>query len=464
VAVTRAVRRKKIAWPVTVAALAFAAVANALSWSESVSTWWIEVPLRASGVLAIIGGLAIWLRHRAPRIGQLVLAIGATHYLGDLRTSTDPVVFALGFWLAYVYSAVVGHLVLVWPSGHATTRFVRVIVPICYLAAAGTQIVRYYADNPQPPWWYGTTGVNTTWAKLGSLTQVVLVLTVIVFTVVRWTASARLKRRPVPQVGTAFVVAAVLTACAGIASIAGAPKLFELTLIVAAMACGVLGILAGLLIRAMLNQIEQIRTSQLRIVTAALEERRRIQSDLHDGAQQKLFAVLGWLDAAKHALITTDGHDSAKHAVDRAHSQLKDAIKTVRELTQGIYPAALVEHGLAPAVEGLADISRIPVSFDIPSRRWPEHVEAGAYFVVAEAMANTYKHAGATRVDIKVQSKSDRVLVDVADDGRGGADIRTGTGLRGLQDRVAAVGGKLTITSVPGRGTRISAIIPLETS
>lgn len=461
-ATTRTDRRKRIAFATAAAGILFGVAANIVSWSQSVPDWWAEAALRSAGFAGICGGLGVWLRYRSPRIGQLLLVLGITYYIGDFRVSGDLFLFALAFWLTYVYTAVIGHLVLVWPTGRATTRFARTMVPVCYAAAIGTQVIRYFVDNAGPPWWHNHTGDNTAWSKIGSFIQVVLVLVVIGYTIVRWTALTRYKRRPIAQIGVAFVLAAVSTAGAGIASLAGGPKFVELSLVVAAMAFGVLGVLGALLARKLLDQIEQIRTSRLRVVTAALEERRRLQGALHDGAQQKLFVVLGWLDMARHALATPDGHAVATKAIDTAYSQLNFAIKNIRELSQGIYPTALVEHGLSAAVDGLADLSRIPVSFDIPDRRWPEHVEVGAYFIVAEALTNSYKHAAATRVDIKVMDKPDRVIVTVADDGRGGADITTGTGLRGLQDRVAAVGGELTVTSVPGHGTWITANIPLE--
>jgi signal transduction histidine kinase len=459
---TRADRNPRLAVSTAVAGVVFGVIATAVSWSQSVPDWWVEAALRGGGFFAIVGGLVVWLRYRSPRIGQLLLAMGVVYYAGDFRVFPNQAVFAVAFWLTYAFTAVIGHLVLVWPTGYAATRFTRVMVPVCYVAAIGTQIGRYFADHPGPPWWHGHTGENTAWAKIGSFVQVVLVLVVIVYTIVRWTALTRPKRRPIAQVGVAFVLAAVLTACAGIASLVGAPKFLELTFIVAAMGAGVLGVLFVLVIRAALDQLEQIRTSRLRVVKAAFDERRMLYGYLHDDAQQKLFAILGWLAMAKQALATPDGNEAARNAVDIAHSQLNTAIKNLRDLAQGIYPTTLVAHGLSAAVEGLADLALIPVSFDIPDERWPEHVEISAYFIVAEAMTNSYKHAGATRVDIEVEHKPDRVVVHVADDGRGGADVNSGTGLRGLQDRVAAVGGDLAITSVPGRGTRVTANIPLE--
>jgi signal transduction histidine kinase len=216
-------------------------------------------------------------------------------------------------------------------------------------------------------------------------------------------------------------------------------------------------------------QIEEIRTSRLRLATAAFDERRRIQRDLHDGAQQRLFAVLVLLDVARHHLgpsETSPAPDTdvaaATTAVQRAHSQLGGAIKALRELTGGIYPEPLVDHGLAAALDALCDLSPIPVWLDVPATRWSRHIEFTAYFVVAEALANVYKHAQARNARVTVRPEAGWLAVAISDDGCGGAIVGGGSGLRGLQDRVAAVGGRLDVTSAHGTGTRIGVQLPLE--
>lgn len=206
-------------------------------------------------------------------------------------------------------------------------------------------------------------------------------------------------------------------------------------------------------------QIEQVRTSRLRLSAAALEERHRIQQDLHDGSQQQFFAVLVLLDLARRQL-EPDG--PTRQLVDRAHHQLNDAIKSLRELAQGIYPAVLTEHGLAAAIANIGDLSPIPITVDARRDRWPGHVEMTAYFVVAESITNAYKHADATHVDVRIAELGGDLVIEVSDDGRGGAQFLPGSGLSGMQDRVHTVGGHLSIESDPIRGTVVRATIPLE--
>jgi signal transduction histidine kinase len=235
----------------------------------------------------------------------------------------------------------------------------------------------------------------------------------------------------------------------------------------AAVAAAGLAIENARLYATMRFQIEQIRTSRLRLATAGFDERRRIQRDLHDGAQQRLVAVLVLLDVARHHL--PPGQPPADidlpavtDAVGRAHAQLGEAIQTLRELTEGIYPEPLVQHGLAAAVDALCDLSPIPVSLDSPATRLPQHIEFTAYFVIAEALANVYKHAHASSAVVTVQSDATMLTVSIADNGTGGASLDRGSGLRGLQDRVAAVGGNLDVVSDQATGTLLIAQLPLE--
>jgi signal transduction histidine kinase len=213
-------------------------------------------------------------------------------------------------------------------------------------------------------------------------------------------------------------------------------------------------------------QIEQVSMSRRRVSVAALNERRQIQRTLHDGAQQKFFAVLALLGEARHQLDAGAQNQTpqARDLVGRAHRQLQSAVESLREFTQGIYPIALTEHGLAAAIEGIADTSPVPIHVDIPGTRWPEHVETTAYFLIAEAITNTYRHAQASQVTARVRELDGWVRVEIRDDGQGGATFRPGGGLGGMLDRVNTIGGSLTIDSEPGQGTRILANLPREVS
>jgi signal transduction histidine kinase len=202
--------------------------------------------------------------------------------------------------------------------------------------------------------------------------------------------------------------------------------------------------------------IEDLRSSRQRLVSAQDEERRRLERNLHDGAQQSLVAVALTLRMAS-------GQPDNAAAVDSAAEQLSEAIEELRELARGIHPAILTERGLGPAVTSLAERSPVPVSItDQLERRLPETVEATAYFVVAEALTNAAKYAEASAVTVSLgEAARGVVTVVVADDGRGGVDLSHGTGLRGLADRVSAADGELKIDSRPGQGTRITCRLPV---
>jgi signal transduction histidine kinase len=205
-------------------------------------------------------------------------------------------------------------------------------------------------------------------------------------------------------------------------------------------------------------QLEQVRASRARIVEAGLAERRRLERDLHDGAQQRLLALTMQLGAVRTAV----GDDRTRSLVDSARDDLRHAVAELRDLARGLHPAVLSQAGLGPALESVAERLPVPVTLDVPAGRFEPTVESAAYFLACEAMTNAAKHADASSVRVCVRAVSDRLLVEVLDDGVGGASASPGGGLAGLQDRVAALGGTLTVDSPPGRGTRITASIPCE--
>jgi PAS domain S-box-containing protein len=200
----------------------------------------------------------------------------------------------------------------------------------------------------------------------------------------------------------------------------------------------------------------EIHDSRARIVAAGDAERRRLSRDLHDGAQQRLVRLLL---ALKLAAGTCTEPATAAHLAD-AVEEAEQAIAELRDLVNGVHPAILSARGLGAAVESLA--ARMPVVVDVSAteRRCDPALEAAAYFVIAEALTNIVKHAGAAQARVHVEDRGDGLGIEVRDDGRGGADPAAGSGLRGLADRVAALDGTLEIDSEPGAGTRIRAFIP----
>ena len=208
------------------------------------------------------------------------------------------------------------------------------------------------------------------------------------------------------------------------------------------------------------EQITDLTRSRLRLIDAFDVERRRIERDLHDGAQQQLTALAMMLDLARIELEQTP-HQEATRLVTQAHLQAVNTIAELRELIHGIHPPALTELGLGEAVRVLADRAPLPVriTVQLPDRP-PESVETAAYFVVAEALANAVKHSSATVVTVDLRLVDSKLILVVTDDGVGGADRGRGTGLTGLGDRVAAVAGRLTLSSPPGGPTTLRAEIP----
>jgi PAS domain S-box-containing protein len=204
----------------------------------------------------------------------------------------------------------------------------------------------------------------------------------------------------------------------------------------------------------------EIRASRQRIVSAEAAERRRLERNLHDGAQQRLVALSLSLRLARAKIEATP--DEARRLLQEADQELSQALAELRELARGIHPAVLTDRGLEPALENLAARSPVPVKLRIPPERLPQPVEAAAYFVVSEALANVAKYAEASAVAVRIERQNGHVVIDVSDDGVGGADPRRGSGLRGLADRLSALDGSLEVESPAGRGTRVRAEIPVS--
>jgi signal transduction histidine kinase len=209
------------------------------------------------------------------------------------------------------------------------------------------------------------------------------------------------------------------------------------------------------------SKVEELRASRSRMLRIGLEERRRLERDLHDGAQQRLVSMALNMRLARTRL--RDDPAGAERLLDGAGDELDAALGELRELARGIHPAVLSDRGLDTALETLVRRAPLPVELQrLPGERLPEAVELAAYFVVAEALTNVAKYAAATYAVVDVERVNGRLVVRVADDGVGGADPELGTGLRGLADRLAVIEGRLEIDSEPGHGTTVTARIPCE--
>ena len=213
--------------------------------------------------------------------------------------------------------------------------------------------------------------------------------------------------------------------------------------------------------RALRERVDDLRTARQRIIAAADAERRRIERDLHDGAQQRMVAVAVTLGLAEQRLKTDP--EGAAELVAEARQEAQAAVKELRELARGLHPAVLSDHGLGPALEALASRAPVPVEVSgVPERELAHEVEACAYFVTAEALTNVAKYARASSASVELSLEDGRLRVQVRDDGVGGADPTTGTGLRGLRDRVDALDGDLEVHSPPGGGTTVTAEISVR--
>ena len=206
------------------------------------------------------------------------------------------------------------------------------------------------------------------------------------------------------------------------------------------------------------RRVEQLAASRRRIVEAADAQRRRLERALHDGAQRRLAAVSAHVEALAHDI----DEPRADALLADVQTQIGAARAELSELARGIHPSALTAGGLSAALPQLASRAPVPVELRVDAGRFPPAVEAAAYFVCAEALTNVAKYASASLARIELHRDPDRLVVEIVDDGVGGADPDRGSGLRGLADRVDALGGRLSVQSPPGTGTRIVAEIPAE--
>lgn len=207
---------------------------------------------------------------------------------------------------------------------------------------------------------------------------------------------------------------------------------------------------------------EHLQASRARGVDAAEAERRRIERDLHDGAQQRLVALAMALGRAK-SKIDSEDQSALAELIDEAHADAKLAVSELRDLARGIYPAVLADRGLDAALSALAARSPVPVDVQIDvDPRPPAAVETTAYFIVGESLTNIAKHADAKNIQVKVSRGEDKVVVEITDDGKGGAELRPGGGLAGLADRAATIDGVITVFSPLGGPTVVRADLPCE--
>src|SRR6266550_835628 len=205
---------------------------------------------------------------------------------------------------------------------------------------------------------------------------------------------------------------------------------------------------------------EDLSASRARLVKAGDEQRRKLERNLHDGAQQRLVSLALTIRLARRQLDSNA--ETAAVSLERAAGELDLALEELRELARGLHPAALTEQGLGPALAGVAKRLAIDVEVKAPNERLPENIEATVYYIVLEALTNVAKHAQATKAKVEMTLAGDTLKFEITDDGRGGANPAEGSGILGLRDRAEAVGGTLFVISPPGKGTVVTAQLPLS--
>jgi signal transduction histidine kinase len=421
----------------------------AAAWS-GVAVAAVRAVVSARTWLALIHLLSGWV------IG--LVAFGVVVFGAIAGVALLPFAF-MGIWVLYVVVLIGGLFAWVERRRFAVLLDVRIAAPVA---------------PPRAGKWWKTVlrrlRVAETWKQFGYAVirfPLATVEVMLVFTV--WAVAVALFALPgydwaLPRNGTfgsgsvavpgSPGMVAALTAV-GVVLLLTAPQLTRgLAVVDTAVARSLLGPRQGQL-RARIGELER---SRAQVVDSAEAERRRIERDLHDGAQQRLVALAMDLGRAKARFA--DDPDAARVIVDQAHAEAKEALVELRNLVRGVHPPVLSERGLDAALSGLAALSPVPVSVRVDvNPRPPATVEAIAYFVVAEALTNVAKHARATRAQVFVERRQDTLRTVIRDDGIGGADPH-GQGLSGLADRVAGVDGRLSVDSPAGAGTVIEVLLP----
>ncbi|SEF36909.1 Signal transduction histidine kinase [Amycolatopsis pretoriensis] len=469
----------------------------------------------ATGFLFLLAGAVAHVRRPANPIGVLIALAGIAVFLEDLQFTRSPVLYTIAVPLRAASSPVIAHLVLAFPHGRLRSRWERLLVTGAYLVVFALGVLGLLvSDDPRDLLAISTNPASGVFAdRVLELAATAISAGVIVVLLYRWLTGQLPQRRLLSPV-IAIALFGALASGAGTALGDGHPLAEPLLQVYRVLFClWPLAFLAGVLrarvgnaemIRLLLERdgtglaalvqddevwkdsrsidalnaaaglvldnqrltaeleqrLAEVRASRARLVAAGDEERRRLERDLHDGAQQRLVSVVLLLRMAGRRYgpaLPTEVRALLSGTVD----ELQTAITELRELARGIRPAILTEAGLVAAVRSLAD--RIPMEVALTVGTVPRldsAVEATAYFVTSEALTNALKHAQTDHVNVRIAVEGTELRVAVTDTGVGGADIEGGTGLAGLRDRVQALGGELAVVSGDG-GTAVSAVIPL---
>ena len=415
-------------------------------------------------------GLYAWRRRPESRTGALMVLLGFAWFLFTLQASDAPLIYTVASAVGGLWGGIFLHLGVSFPSGRLTSVRDRglviagyLIIPFAFLpallvASPGDLRCDDCPDNLLLIERHETAA--RVLFGLGALLYVGLFVLVLIRSVRHWRAARPLERLQLTPVYVCALLTFLLVtvAQAGAGDIAWWPAFVSTALMPFAFLGGLLRSHVSRLDAELRARLEELRASRARLVEAGDAERRRLERDLHDGAQSRLVALALLLRGAR---ARAEAGSELAAMLDRATAELRAGLDELRELARGIHPAALTELGLVAALRTLT--RRAPITagltYDSEARCSPP-AEAAAYFLVAEALTNVVRYAEATRADVHVGLDERTLTVSIKDDGRGGADPRTGSGLRGMQDRLAALDGTLTIDSPPGAGTLVTGVIP----
>jgi signal transduction histidine kinase len=461
-------------------------------------------------------GLYLWDRRPANLTGPLMVALAFSWLLAELSASNAPGPYIVGMLASGLPFAILVHLLFAFPSGRLRTRWDRRWVALGYFTTIVLPPFGFIFFDPavaddcpacpeNPILIDGNQGVLDVLVAIQTTLAVAVLAAVIVDLVRRLRRpddlADRVRDAPVWWAGGATLLIVLIVLATNVAPEEGNydDYMFAAAVLVLATLPGAfwLGVLRSRLSEAgavaeenvrldaeLQRRLDELRESRARIVEAGYAERKRVERDLHDGAQQRLVALALELQVVRARLETDPA--AAAQLLEGAADELTGATQELRELARGLHPPVLTDRGLVPALEALASRATVPVSVEADaagrapegveaapseraadeeeaaaSGRAPAAVEAAAYFVVSEALTNVARHARATRVVVRVVWLDGALRVEIEDDGTGGADLAAGSGLRGLADRVGALDGSLEVDSVRGRGTTIRASLPM---
>ncbi len=457
---------------VAVAALAAGAAVIALELTsehrDAKVVWAVFGP--AVGWSFVGTGLYAARRRPESRTGALMTLLGFAWFLFTLDAANSPLVYTFALVAGGLWGALFLHLGLSFPTGRLRSRLDRALVLAGYVVFPFASVpALLFADPDQLGCSDCPTnlllirsddGLAAFFTAVGALLYFVLFVVVLTRAIGLWRRTSPFERLQLTPVYVCSLLTFLLVsvARAGAGDVAWWAAFIATGLMPLAFLGGLLRSHVSHLDAELQERMEELRASRARLVKAGDAARRRLERDLHDGAQARLVALALLLRAARMR-APEDGEVGS--LLDQAQEELQLSLGELRELARGIHPAVLTERGLEPALHSLVARAPVPVTVEAHgAERLPGPVESAAYFVVSEALANVAKYAQATEAAVTVERSNGHITIEVSDDGVGGANAGRGSGLRGLEDRLAALDGRLWLHSPAGEGTRLRAQIP----